>query len=159
MKIICENCGIEAQTKYVKFYQNIGMLIIRQTKTIEGNFCKLCIHKNFWKFFLITLFLGWWGIISFLITPFFLINNIFRYIMNLGMESVPKHAKIPQLTNEVIEKLQPLTEHIINRLNSNEDVDTILKSISLETELIPGQVYLYILKIINEQNENTNSMS
>ncbi len=81
----CQSCGRYAPTRYVVLYQNIGLLIMRMGKSIEGNLCKACISKNFWEYTLVTFFAGWWGIISFFLTPFFLINNVVRYLGCLGM--------------------------------------------------------------------------
>jgi hypothetical protein len=81
----CQNCGQRAPTRYVVFYQNIGLLILRLGKVMQGRLCKACIHKTFWEYTLITFFAGWWGLISFFLTPFFLINNVVRYLGCLGM--------------------------------------------------------------------------
>jgi hypothetical protein len=83
----CQVCGKEAPTHYVEFYQNIGALILRFGKSIRGNLCKSCINKYFWEFTLVCLFLGWWGVISFILNWFFLGNNIVRYLGTLGMAS------------------------------------------------------------------------
>ena len=61
------------------------MLVMRRQWTLEGRFCKKCINKYFWNYTLTTLLLGWWGTISFLVTPFYLVNNIARYLTALGM--------------------------------------------------------------------------
>ena len=58
--MICQCCGVEAPTKYVAFYQNIGALVMRFTNSMEGNLCKSCIHSTFWKFTLTNTTLGWW---------------------------------------------------------------------------------------------------
>jgi len=68
--IFCQSCGREAQTKYVEYYQNIGVLILRFSKEVKGHLCKECTNKYFWSFTGKTLFLGWWGVISFFITLF-----------------------------------------------------------------------------------------
>jgi hypothetical protein len=34
--MICQHCGVEAETKYVSFHQNIGALVVRFSKSIEG---------------------------------------------------------------------------------------------------------------------------
>lgn len=38
--MICQSCGVEAPTKYVAFYQNIGALVMRFTRSAEGRMCK-----------------------------------------------------------------------------------------------------------------------
>lgn len=82
---VCQLCGSYAKTKYVEFYQNIGALLLRFHKSIKGRLCKKCITKTFWNYTLTNLFLGWWGVISFLITPFYIVNNIFRYLTSLRL--------------------------------------------------------------------------
>lgn len=81
----CQICGSLATTKYVEFYQNIGMVLARQYSSIKGRLCKKCINKEFKKRTLTTLFLGWWGTISFIITPIYIINNVSRFIPTIGM--------------------------------------------------------------------------
>ena len=84
--MICQACGVEAPMKHVAFYRNIGLLVMRFTNTAEGELCKSCIHKYFWQYTLTDLFLGWWGVISFIITPFLILNNIVRYLLCLGLD-------------------------------------------------------------------------
>ena len=73
----CQYCGLEAPTKYVEFYQNIGALVMRFPKSVKGNLCKHCINEVFWKFTLIDLVAGWWGVISFFITPRLRTHGVF----------------------------------------------------------------------------------
>lgn len=83
----CQICGRVAPLKHIKLYENIGMFFQRQYRSIDGNLCKECIGKSFWEYTLRTLLFGWWGAISFMITPFYLLNNIFRYLFTLNMKS------------------------------------------------------------------------
>lgn len=86
---ICQACGrVAPEVKYVELYQNIGMLITRHQKSIEGKLCKQCISEYFWKFTGVTVFFGWWGAISFFATICFLLNNIGRYLFSLSMKSI-----------------------------------------------------------------------
>ncbi len=66
-------------------YQNVGMLIARQTTETTGNFCRRCIRKYVASYSLTTFVLGWWGMISAIITPFLLIANLIVYLRSLGM--------------------------------------------------------------------------
>jgi len=88
----CQICGIYGPVKYTEFYENIGMLIQRRYQSVKGKLCKNCINKTFWRFTLTTLFLGWWGTISFFVTPIYIVNNIIRYLMSLGLKK-PEDAK------------------------------------------------------------------
>jgi hypothetical protein len=81
----CQACGANAATKYVAIHQNIGALIMRFSRSVQGNLCKSCVSKYFWEYTTINLFLGWWGIISFILNPFLIINNIYYYLSSLSM--------------------------------------------------------------------------
>jgi hypothetical protein len=82
----CESCGIPAETKYVEFYENVGLLVMRQHRSVKGNLCKACIDFYFWNLTGKTMLLGWWGMISLIVTPFILLNNLFRFLFTLGMQ-------------------------------------------------------------------------
>lgn len=83
---LCESCGMPIKTKYVEIYQNIGLLIMRRFGSVKGRFCRSCIEYHFWTMTGKTMLFGWWGVISFIITPFLLINNFLRYLSSLRME-------------------------------------------------------------------------
>ena len=76
----CESCGKYGATKFVTLRQQIGALIVRFEKKVEGRLCKDCIAQYFWQFTPITALLGWWGVISFFVTPIYVITNIGTYI-------------------------------------------------------------------------------
>lgn len=80
---LCEFCWAHRPTKHVKFHQNIGMVVMRKYQSVEGNLCKNCINEIFWDFTLTTLVLGWWGAISFFVTPYYILNNIIYYIASI----------------------------------------------------------------------------
>jgi curved DNA-binding protein CbpA len=76
----CQSCFANAPTEKVSFSQNIGAIVVRFTKKVEGELCADCIEKNFWEMTGITLLFGWFGIISFITTPFILIENLANYL-------------------------------------------------------------------------------
>jgi hypothetical protein len=89
---MCEACGVLGQTKHVNLIYNIGALVIRFHKTMSGQLCKRCISDYFWKYSLITMFLGWWGVISFVVSLVTLPVNAFYFLSSLGM-SQPSDAE------------------------------------------------------------------
>src|SRR5689334_16911368 len=88
----CQLCGADAPTKYVTFMQNIGVIVMRFHSTTRGHLCRRCIDSTFWTKTLITLFAGWWGIISVIFTPIILVTNVVNY---LGALSLPRIATQP----------------------------------------------------------------
>ena len=150
--MICQACGVEAATKFVSFHQNIGALIVRFPKSIEGRLCKSCIHQHFWSMTGTTLFLGWWGTISLIVTPFFLLNNIGRYLFCIGMPAVPHGAGPPTLTDDAIDRLTPHAPAMFNRLNAGVDLTTVATSTAEIAGVTPGQVYLYVQAVARAQS-------
>jgi hypothetical protein len=53
---------------------------MRWSGRIRGWLCRRCIDKHFWEYTLTTLFLGWWGVISFFTTLYILPSNIATYV-------------------------------------------------------------------------------
>ncbi|OWK45187.1 hypothetical protein FRUB_01518 [Fimbriiglobus ruber] len=45
--MICQDCGVEAETKHVSFHQNIGALVVRFPKSIEGACASLASTSTF----------------------------------------------------------------------------------------------------------------
>jgi len=69
---------MQVPTTFVTFHQNIGMLVMRQTAHVSGYLCRRCATAYFKEYTLTTLLAGWWGMISFFVTPCYLINNLWE---------------------------------------------------------------------------------
>ena len=76
----CQVRGSMRQTAPVTFNRNIGMIVLRQTRSISGNMCKTCLGKNYWQFMGLNLLLGPWGMISLIIMPIYLVTNTVSYV-------------------------------------------------------------------------------
>ncbi len=149
--MICQVCGVEAPTKYMSLHQNIGALVVRFSKSLEGEMCKTCIHKHFWKFTLTNLLLGWWGVISFIITPFLILNNVIRYVLCLGLEPVPPGAQPPHLTEDAVKRLNPHVQSLFDKLNAGEKLPDVAREIADRALVTPGQVVLYARAVAQAQ--------
>ena len=89
----CQACQTFGPVKQVMFLQQIGAVIIRFHRRVEGQLCRNCVNEHFAKTTLITSLLGWWGLISFILTPFFLLNNVIRYLSCLGLKPVDEGSQ------------------------------------------------------------------
>jgi hypothetical protein len=81
----CQDCQKRAPTKFVTFYQHIGAILLMFNRRVQGLFCRSCVNQRFASTTLITGTAGWWGIISFFITPCVLVHNLIRYLMCLTL--------------------------------------------------------------------------
>lgn len=156
----CDMCGARRPTKYVEFYQNIGVVVLRFSKSVKGDLCKPCINQSFWSLTLVTLALGWWGIISFFVTPIFLIQNTARFLTTIGMDreqearpargggggggGEPSGHPTLSLTPEATAKLDLLRAEIAARLSAGEAADDVAASIARKAGVSGVQAELYI---------------
>jgi len=108
---ICQECGVEAETRQVAFHQHIGAAILMFHSRVEGRLCKTCINTHFFTKTAITSALGWWGFFSFFITPFVLLHNVGRYLFCFRMRppaSDAPHARAvrmpgqPRVTRQLV---------------------------------------------------------
>lgn len=88
-KEYCQSCGLPVETRYVEFYENVGMIFARQHRAVKGKLCKPCIDYYFWNLTGKTMLVGWWSMSSVIITPFILLNNLFRFVFATGMKKPP----------------------------------------------------------------------
>jgi len=72
----CDLCRSPKSVRSVTFLQNIGLVVVRLSKQVQGVFCGSCIRKSFWSCTLTTLFFDWWGFVSFIATPIILVANV-----------------------------------------------------------------------------------
>ena len=94
--VVCRLCRRPAATRQVVFRQNVGVILLRFTKKVEGPLCRPCIESTFSGMTLTTFFAGWWGLISFFATPFILLSNILEYTnatRSPELRNVPSSAK------------------------------------------------------------------
>jgi len=81
----CEACGVYGPVQHATYHQNTGMLAMRRHRQAGGAFCRRCHFRIFWRLTLHTAVLGWWGMISFVLTPLFLLNNIGLFVASQTM--------------------------------------------------------------------------
>jgi uncharacterized membrane protein len=143
MICVCQSCGIEAPTQRVLFVQHIGAVIMFFHKRIGGEFCRNCVNKYFQEYGLMTLFFGWWGVISIFATPIVLLIDIFNYFRAWNLPPVPANARVPRLDDQAIDHLQPHWPEIVTRLNSGEKFDNIARDLAPKASVTPAQLVLY----------------
>jgi hypothetical protein len=91
----CDSCGVRAPTRYAAFHQHIGAVVLMFHQRFRGNMCRDCISRIFRRTTLTTLGLGWWGMISMVVTPFVLIHNVVRYLIVRDRNPAPAASPAP----------------------------------------------------------------
>jgi hypothetical protein len=80
----CVICGQPACDYDLELNQNTGALLMRYSRTYKGNMCRSCAMRIFKKVQVHNTFLGWWGTISFIVTPAYLLANTYNYFKFLS---------------------------------------------------------------------------
>ena len=141
----CQACGANAPTRYVEFFLNVGMLFRRYERSIKGRMCKPCIHYHFWENTLVTLLMGWWGVISLIVTPFFLLNNLLRYVGCLFMRS-----RFPEVGVDVEAKLEPHLPVLLSRLKAGEKLRPVVKDLAPKAGVTVAEANAYLQALVRE---------
>jgi hypothetical protein len=81
----CQSCRRYSPIDYLSFHQIIGVIFVRFTNRVEGNLCANCSEYYFWRFTMITLFLGWWSFTSLFLTPIILSSNFWNYMRSIKL--------------------------------------------------------------------------
>ena len=147
----CQKCGCQAPTRHVSFHQNIGLLVMRLYNGTDGHLCKPCIHKTFWTYTAVNMTVGWLGVISLILAPIFMINNIVQYIGCLGMESPQAGAVPPELNDAFFQRIQGHTDYLITRLQQGEDFQRVCEDVAMRASVTPGQVALFVQAMAAEK--------
>lgn len=78
----CEKCKNLKKTQECCFRENVSYIFRRQEKIFIGNLCFRCMNSVFGKFTIRTLFGTWWGLIGFVVGPFYIVRNLMEYTKN-----------------------------------------------------------------------------
>src|SRR5690242_7237990 len=79
--MVCQSCGASAPTRYVHFHRHIGLVVVFIHSRIGGLLCQRCRSNAFWSAWGVTVFAGWWGLISFFVTLFLLPYDLAQYLL------------------------------------------------------------------------------
>ncbi len=72
----CVACGSSGPTSPVRYLQNTGLLVALRMREVGGYACRGCSLRLFLRTTLHSAVLGWWGVLSFFLTPGFILNNV-----------------------------------------------------------------------------------
>ncbi len=145
--ILCQGCGFEVPNAYVEYRQNIGAIVVRFSQRYRGCLCKRCGWKYFKMASVITLFGGWWGFISFFITPLFLFGNFVDLLKTSSLPTVAGRAGRPRYDDEVATQLLQHVEFINEQLEAGENIEEVARQ---DAGVTPGQALLFIHAVLRQ---------
>ncbi|HVE81793.1 MAG TPA: hypothetical protein VND93_03060 [Myxococcales bacterium] len=133
----CEACGLYAPVMQATYHQNTGMLVMRQHRRAQGAFCRRCHTSLFWKMTLHTTILGWWGTISLIVTPFFILNNVGLF---LAAQTLPSSGRV------AADLLEQKRDYALNLL-ATKDLVTVVEVLQRDTGASQDQVLEFVEKL------------
>ncbi len=123
----CHRCNDEPAA-YVEFHHNVGMLFMRQMHSSEGRMCRRCASRAFWHHQIRNLVFGWWGILSFFFTWFFLVGNTARYVSaryRIGRERFEDGMRARADAPDAERRLAAFDDTVARRLRGGESPEDI----------------------------------
>jgi hypothetical protein len=136
----CNSCGQEAAVRDVEFGMEIGLVVARLYQHKKGRMCPECISSTFWTYTLTTLALGWWGLVSFFVSPVVIVMNIISYRAVSLSSTYPTTEPPPVLSSSVISSLEPYRDEMFGRLLKGETMDQVSEDIGRRTGASPAEV-------------------
>ncbi len=83
----CDICRERVPVKKLGFNRHIGAVVLMFRKNTNGWFRRDCSWDLFKVYTPVTFFLGWWGFLSFFITPIVLVYNVVNLIRSRFLSS------------------------------------------------------------------------
>lgn len=149
--VVCQQCGVEAPVQHVQYHQNIGMVFMRIGRSYDGFYCRKCNRQIFWEATLLTAFLGWWGLISFFLTPGILLANLVGYLKTRTLPPVPDGATPPSVGMPDIQKVAGYSSLIDERMADGVDPHDIARELAPLVGITPGQAWCCIRSVLSQR--------
>lgn len=133
----CQACQAQALLVDVHYRQNTGMLVQRRVRSVQGSLCRGCSLRFGRNMTLHNLVLGWWGYISMVVNPLFIIGNLFHLGNTLAL---PPHDA------DVAASLDVQREYALNLL-ATKDEATVVEVLTKLTGAPEAQVRDFVRRL------------
>jgi hypothetical protein len=133
----CAVCGVRGAVMHASYYQNTGMLIMRQSRHFAATVCRGCSANVCGKMTLHCMVLGWWGMISMVLNPLFIANNLVVLLVSLTL---------PGASAMVRETLEAQREYALNLLAS-KDEETVIEVLRASTRASDAEVRAFVRRL------------
>ncbi len=134
----CAICGAAHPSVHAKLSHNIGMVVMRRVEWTEGQMCQGCLVRTYLKHTGLNLVLGWWGMISFIMTIVFLVGNTVHLVTGLialrsasaRQARAERQREAERAQTDAPAALERFKHTIRMRLKRGEDVEVIAAEIA-----------------------------
>jgi hypothetical protein len=136
----------------VSLHQNVGMLVARRSTQVSGMLCKVCLQRKALAMTGTTLVAGWWGSISFFVTPLMILNNLTYLAMSLGMPPPLRGAATAELDDATIARLTPHVPAVMKKLRLGGNFLATVREAATVAATSPEQVVRYLQVLENTKS-------
>jgi len=141
---ICQSCFRLGEVRKPGMSYNIGLIAARLYKKNDGCFCKGCIQKISLKYFVISLFLGWWGVISFFVNITCLLGDFLSFIGSFNMVPIRSESVKKSFDSKVVAQIAPHLNEYLDIIKSGKDVNYATNEIAEKLMVKPGHINMYL---------------
>ena len=133
----CEACGRYGPIEAVDYRQNTGMLYARTSRSLAGTLCRRCSTGAFLRMTGHTAVLGWWGVISCVVTPVFILNNLAYFLRS---QTLPGFAAVHTRA------LEEQRDYALALLATKER-DVVVDVLARQTGAPPAEVSAWLVAV------------
>jgi hypothetical protein len=135
----------------VELHHNVGLLLMRREYSTEGQLCRRCLNEAFWHHTLRNVTLGWWGMISFFMTWYFLASNLITYMRaRRELEQArPREAPLAKVADgdEAQRILGPFEHNVRMLLRSGDEPEVIVRELARTHGVAPTAAQRFVEEI------------
>jgi len=124
---------------------------MRREYATQGQLCRSCLDRAFWHHTLRNVTLGWWGLISFFLTWYFLAGNLIAYVRarsELG-EVRPREAPRVELAegDEAQRILGPFEHNVRMLLRTGDEPEAIARDLARTHRVAPTAAQHFVEQV------------
>jgi hypothetical protein len=138
----------------VRLRHNVGLLVMRREHETSGRLCRPCLGKAFRRHQLSNLVLGWWGVLSFVLTWVYLVDNCRVYFG--AKKELARMAQRPGTARFVAEgsaseRLLPFRHNVRLRLRRDEDAVRIAADLAQTHQVPLADAEAFVQELIDRE--------
>lgn len=135
----------------MELHHNVGMLVMRREYATEGQLCRSCLDRAFWHHTLRNVTLGWWGMISFFMTWYFLAANLIAYVRARSelREMRPREAPRVEVAegDEAQRILVPFEHNVRMLLRTGDAPEAIARDLARTHRVAPTAAQRFVEQV------------
>jgi hypothetical protein len=127
------------------------MLVMRREYATEGQLCRSCLDRAMLHHTLRNVTLGWWGLISFFMTWYFLVGNLIAYVRALSELGRVRPREAPRVEvaegDEAQRILGPFEHNVRMLLRTGDAPEVIARDLARTHGVAPTAAQRFVEQV------------